>query len=80
MILGITAHDVDYLAETFEKAIGHIPITAVRDNAPYGLLCEVQIPARGLRDRRNRCVMVTTAWQLADSTTPPRLVSAYIKD
>lgn len=80
MILGITAHDLDYLVEELEKAIRHAPVTAIRDNSPHGLLCEVQIPVRGVRDQRNRCVLVTTAWQLANLTTPPRLVSAYIKD
>jgi hypothetical protein len=80
MILGITVHDLDYLVEELEKAIRHAPVTAIRDNAPHGLLCEVQIPVRGVRDQRSRCVPVITAWQLANLTAPPRLVSAYIKD
>jgi hypothetical protein len=80
MILGITSHDLNYLAAALNEAIEHEPVTAVRDNGAHGLLCEVQIPVRGLRDRKNRRAVVTTAWQLADSTAPPRLVSAYIKD
>lgn len=55
-------------------------VTAVRDKAPFGVLCEVRIPVRGVRERRDRIVEVTTSWELPTERDPPRLVTAYIKN
>jgi hypothetical protein len=43
-----------------------------------GVLCEVQIGVRGLREHRDRVVDVTSAWELRDEHSPPRLATAYI--
>lgn len=51
----------------------------MRDNAPYGQLCEVAIPVGGLRSCGERVANVTTAWELRDPDSAPRLVSAYIE-
>lgn len=50
----------------------------VRDNAPFGVLCEVRIAIAGLREHRNRTVAVATSWELRHAEDPPRLVTAYI--
>lgn len=54
------------------------PITDVRDNAPFGVLCEVRIPVAGLREHRDRIVAVTSSWELRHADDAPRLVTAYI--
>ncbi len=53
-------------------------VSDVRDNTPFGILCEVRVPVRGLRERRDRIVAVTTSWELRDADDRPRLVTAYI--
>jgi len=45
-ILGIGIADLEYLAETLRTGVLAAPITDVRDNAPFGVLCEVRIPVR----------------------------------
>jgi hypothetical protein len=78
-ILGITPADLDYLVRAIEIGVRKSAIIAIRDNQPYGLMCEVAIPIRGVRTQARRLVPVTTAWQVLHSTARPRLVSAYIR-
>ncbi len=77
-ILGIAAADGEYLAAELLVGVGDAPITSVRDNAPFGVLCEVRIEVRGLREHHDRVVKVTTSWELRDDGDRPRLVTAYI--
>ncbi len=65
-------------AEALHIGVLSAPITDVRDNAPFGVLCEVSIPVAGLRDHRDRAVAVTTSWELRHADDAPRLVTAYI--
>jgi hypothetical protein len=76
--LGIALADIDHLAQALHAGAQTAPITDVRDNAPFGVLCEVAIPVTGLRDHADRAVAVTTAWELRGAADPPRLVTAYI--
>jgi hypothetical protein len=77
-VLGIGIDDLDYLADTLRTAILETPITAVRDNAPFGVLCEVRIAVAGLREHRARVAAVTAAWELRHPEDRPRLVTAYL--
>jgi hypothetical protein len=77
-ILDITSADIDYLAGELLAGVLDAPITSVRDNTPYGVLCEVRISVRGLREHHDRVVEVTTSWELRDEHSSPRLVTAYI--
>jgi hypothetical protein len=77
-ILGIGLADLEYLTEALSRAILAAPVTDVRDNAPFGMLCEVRVPVAGLRERHDRVVAVTTSWELRHADAPPRLVTAYI--
>jgi hypothetical protein len=54
------------------------PVTNVRDNAPFGVLCEVRIPVAGLGAHHDRVASVTTSWELRHADDGPRLVTAYI--
>jgi hypothetical protein len=76
--LGIGAADLDYLAGVLRAGVREALITAVRDNAPLGVLCEVPISVAGVRERRDRRVNVTTVWELRHPGDRPRLVTAYI--
>lgn len=76
--LGITAGDVDHLADALRTGVVDARVSAVRDNAPFGLLCEVRIPVAGVRGRTGRVVDVTTSWELRKTDDRPRLVTAYI--
>jgi hypothetical protein len=49
--LGITLADVGHLANTLRIGVLDAPISDVRGNAPYGLLCEVCVSAVGLREK-----------------------------
>lgn len=77
-VLGVGIDDVDYLADTLRTAVLEAPTTAVRDKAPFGVLCEVRIVVAGLREHRDRVATVTTAWELQHAEDRPRLVTAYI--
>ena len=77
-ILGIDLADLDYLADALSEGARSAPITSVRDNTPFGILCEVRIPVAGLGDHRGRVALVTTSWELRHADDAPRLVTAYI--
>ncbi len=75
---GIGLADIDYLAEALQIGVLSAPITDVRGNSPFGVLCEVSIAVAGLRDHRDRAGAVTTSWELRHADDAPRLVTAYI--
>jgi Domain of unknown function (DUF6883) len=77
-ILGVTSTDVEYLADALQQGLFRAPITDVRDNSPFGVLCEVRIEVAGLRGHEHRTAAVTTSWELRGPDDPPRLVTAYI--
>jgi hypothetical protein len=77
--LGIGLGDVEYLVEQLLAGIRNAPITDVRDNAPYGILCEVIVSVRGIGNASSRVVAITTSWEYRSSEEAPRLVSAYIE-
>jgi hypothetical protein len=77
-LLGIGASDVVYLADVLQRDVLNAPITDIRDNTPFGLLCEVRIPVAGLGDRRSSVFNVVTSWELRHAKDAPRLVTAYI--
>jgi hypothetical protein len=73
-ILGIEIVDLEYLTEALRTGILTARITDVRDNQPFGVLCEVRVPVVGVRAHRDR----TTSWELRHPDDAPRLVTAYI--
>lgn len=77
--LAITLLDVGHLADQLLVGIRRAPISDVRDNSPYGLLCEVLVRVRGVNDLADRSVLVTTSWEYRTNDDAPRLVSAYIE-
>jgi hypothetical protein len=79
-ILGIELADLEYLTEALRSGILMAPITNVRDNAPFGALCEVRIPVAGVGERRDRVATVATSWELRGTEDAPRLVTAYIDE
>ena len=78
-ILEITLEDVDYLDVQIREGVLRTPISAVRQNPPYGINCVVEISVRGLGAKSDRIASVRTVWVIANPDTPPRLVTAYIK-
>lgn len=77
-ILGVGSADVEYLADALLQGLLRAPITDVRDNSPFGVLCEVRIDVAGLREYEHRTAAVTTSWELRGPDDSPRLVTAYI--
>jgi hypothetical protein len=77
-VLGIGLADVEHLTDALRAGIVQEPITDVRDNAPFGVLCEVRVTVGGLREHHDRVVAVTTSWELRHAEDSPRLVTAYI--
>lgn len=78
-LLGISADDVEHLARVIEAGVAIVPISAVRDNAPYGVNCVVDVPVRSLNLKPSRVVGVRTVWEIAYDAAQPRLVTAYTK-
>ena len=78
-ILGITAENVEHLEGAILVGIATASIDAVRDNAPHGVNCTIDVPVRGLGDQEDRLVDVRTVWELTDEGAAPRLVSAYVR-
>jgi hypothetical protein len=77
-VLEIGPGDADYLAAVLADALPDARISQVRDNEPFGVLCEIRVPIAGLRERRERVATVITSWELRHALDRPRLVTAYI--
>lgn len=67
LILGITIRDVDYLEGAIQTGALLVAVSAVRDRSPYGFVCEMRVPVRGLGAKSKRMVTVRTAWILGTS-------------
>jgi hypothetical protein len=80
LILGITIRDVGYLEGAIQTGVQLVAVGEVRDRLPYGFVCGVRIPVRGLGAKSGHTVMVTTAWMLDEPGAAPRLVNALIRD
>lgn len=78
-VLGITIEDSNYLAGRLLEGVLTALVTRVRDNSPYGSICEVLIVVAGLNDRAGNAALTTTVWECRSPSTPPRLLSAYIE-
>lgn len=78
-VLGLTAADVDYLAEALRDGLASTPVRRVRTNPPHGVLCDVWITVRGVGAHVERTAIVRTAWEIRHEEDPPRLVTAYIR-
>ena len=79
-ILGISSGDLEYLVAALLDGARELPVTAVRDNPPFGFNCNVIVPVRGLGDRDDRVADVLTSWELRHEDDSPRLVTAYIDE
>jgi hypothetical protein len=77
-ILGIEPADVEYLMSSLLAGLRDQRVSEVRENGPFGVLCEVLMPVSGLRERADRVFDVVTSWEIRDQASPPRLVTAYI--
>lgn len=78
-ILGITIDAIDYLEAQILARILDTPIHEVRDNAPYGIKCTVDIQVSGIGAKSDRVVNVRTVWAFDRPDAPPRLANAYPK-
>ena len=76
-ILGISIDDLEHLAREIEVGISISPVTDVRDNAPYGFTCAVDLAVRGLGERGGSVIDTRTVWEIVSEGARPRLVTAY---
>lgn len=79
VILGITLERVEHLEAEIHAGIATAAIMSTRENAAQRINCVVEVPVRGVGEKRNRVVSVRTVWELADKDAAPRLVTAYPK-
>lgn len=78
-VLGYEKCDAPDLAASLVAAlIRGAPVEEVRDNQPFGILCDVRILADGIRARRGRRAPIVTVWELRVPDAAPRLVTAYV--
>lgn len=78
-ILGITLDEIGYLEGAIYTGIVLVPVSEVRDNAPWGIKCAVDVPVRGIGAKADRVITVRTVWQFDEPGAPPRLVTAIPK-
>jgi hypothetical protein len=76
-ILGITLEDIDYLEGAIYTGVTLVPVSEVRDNAPWGIKGVVLIPVRGRGEKSGRLVNVITSWESRTPGAAPRLVTAF---
>jgi uncharacterized protein len=79
LILGITSGDIDYLEEKIRAGILETPIRAVYRDHPYGIMCVIDLPLRGLGSKRDRVVSLRTTWLFSTMDAAPRLITAFPK-
>ncbi len=75
-ILGITIDAIDYLEAQILARILDTPISEVRDNAPHGVNCVVDMPIAGIGAKADRVATVRTVWIFDRPGAPPRFVTA----
>lgn len=78
-ILGITAEAIEYLETQILIRILDTPIREIRDNAPYGIKCTIDIQIPGIGAKADRVATVRTVWAFDRPGAPPRLVNAFLK-
>ena len=78
-ILGITIGAIDYLEAQIMARVLDTPICEVRDNAPYGVKCTIDMLISGIGAKADRVANVRTVWAFDHPGHPPRLVNAYPK-
>jgi hypothetical protein len=79
LILGITIDAIDYLETQILVRILDTPIREIRDNAPYGIKCSIDIQIPGIGAKADRVATVRTVWAFDRPGAPPRLVNAFPK-
>jgi len=79
LILDITIEDIDYLEAQILARVLETPITDVRDNAPHGVNCVIDMPISGIGAKADRVANVRTVWAFDQPGAPPRLVTAIPK-
>jgi hypothetical protein len=80
LILGITIDAIEYLETQILARILDTPIREVRDNAPYGIKCTIDIQVPGIGVKADRVANVRTVWAFDRPGAPPRLVNAFPKN
>ncbi len=75
-ILGITIDAIEYLEAQILALVLETPITDVRDNAPHGVNCVIDMPISGIGAKADRVANVRTVWAFDRPGAPPRLVTA----
>lgn len=65
--------DSERIWDAITAAVLDAPVSVVRDRAPYGVVCGVEVTLA----IDNRTASVATAWHYADEDAAPRLVTAY---
>lgn len=77
--LGFELRDADELAARLIAAVRRgAPIISIRDNDPYGVLCDVRVSVDGIHQCRGCSAFVVTVWELRTPDSPLRLVTAYV--
>jgi mRNA-degrading endonuclease RelE of RelBE toxin-antitoxin system len=62
-----------------DRRVLDTPVSEIRDNAPYGIKCTVDMPIGGIGAKADRVANVRTVWAFDRRGAAPRLVNAYPK-
>lgn len=72
-VFDVGSDDSEQIWQAIAAAVLDAPVSTVRDRAPYGVVCGVEVELT-INDRTAR---VATAWHYIDEEAAPRLVTAY---
>lgn len=72
-VFDIGPDDGEQLWAAIAPAVLDAPVSVVRDRAPHGVVCAVEVTLTV----NDRTASVATAWHYAEEDAAPRLVTAY---
>lgn len=72
-VFGVGPNDSGRIWATIAAAVRDAPVSVVRDRAPHGVVCGVEVTLT----INDRTAPVATAWHYEGEDAVPRLVTAY---
>jgi hypothetical protein len=79
VILGIGPESLDYLAHQIRDGVVHTPISSIRVRPSGAAACTVQFHIAGPGSYSHRTASLRTVWVLDTPSSPPRLITAFLR-
>ena len=79
VILGIGPESLDYLAQQIRDGIARTPISLIKVHPSGAVGCTVQFHIAGPERYSHRTASLRTVWVMDTPSSPPRLVTAFLR-